>query len=81
MNRIYHDAFEVLEIEMIYGRAGLKEIGNFCGLNLGYPRYPMSTVLSGETRRNILRRLENWWFSRPFVIGRSAANVGPDGEP
>jgi 4-hydroxy-tetrahydrodipicolinate synthase len=64
MNRIYHDAFDVLEIEILYGRAGLKEIGSICGLNLGSPRYPMSNSLTGNDRSDIRRRVESWSFGR-----------------
>ncbi len=64
MNRIYHDAFDVLEIEIVYGRAGLKEIGNVCGLNLGSPRFPMASMLSNKDRADIRRRVESWPFGR-----------------
>ena len=79
MNRIYHDAFDVLEIEMIYGRAGLREIGNVCGLGLGAPRHPMTSVLSGDDRRDIQRRLENWSFARKVLASPVLAES--DGQP
>jgi dihydrodipicolinate synthase/N-acetylneuraminate lyase len=73
MNRLYQEAFEVLEIEMIYGRAGLREIGNVCGLNLGAPRYPMSNLLSGDDRMDIRRRLESWSFLRKALAEAALA--------
>jgi dihydrodipicolinate synthase/N-acetylneuraminate lyase len=69
MSRIYHEASSVLEIEMIYGKAGLKEIGNVAGLNLGAPRYPMAAVLSETDRHDVRSRLENWSFSRKLLSG------------
>jgi 4-hydroxy-tetrahydrodipicolinate synthase len=68
MNRIYQDAFDVLEIEMIHGRAGLREIGIQCGLNLGPARYPKAPLLSKEVRKDIRRRLEAWTFSRELIL-------------
>ena len=80
MNCIYRDAFDVLEIEMIYGRAGLREIGNFCGLNLGAPRYPMAHVLSDEDRRDIRRRLKDWSFVQKLGVSARALAAGSDGD-
>jgi 4-hydroxy-tetrahydrodipicolinate synthase len=76
MNRIYHEAFDVLEIEMIYGRAGLREIGNVCGLNLGAARHPMADVLSAKHRSEIRRRLERWPYSQELLA--KPALVGTD---
>jgi 4-hydroxy-tetrahydrodipicolinate synthase len=67
MNRTYDEAFDVLEIEMLYGRAGLKEIGNICGRNVGSSRYPMAAALSDSARADIVRRLSNWSLGRPLV--------------
>jgi 4-hydroxy-tetrahydrodipicolinate synthase len=80
MNQLYEDAFEVLEIEMMYGRAGLREIGNQCGLKLGPPRYPMAPVLSKETCVDIRRRLENWTFSRELLVDHAEVCAGFNGK-
>jgi 4-hydroxy-tetrahydrodipicolinate synthase len=63
LNRVYRDAFDVLEIEIIYGKAGLKEIGNACGRNVGPTRHPIVQTLSAEDRRDIRRRIEGWSFA------------------
>ncbi|MEX0643484.1 MAG: dihydrodipicolinate synthase family protein [Pirellulales bacterium] len=77
MNHIYHEAFDVLEIEFAYGKAGLKEIGNACGRNVGPTRYPMCPVLTGDDCRDIQRRLKKWSFSAPFLT--ETALVGSEG--
>jgi len=60
MLRLYQNAFDVLEIEIIYGKAGLKEIGNVCGRNVGPTRYPQTQALTAEAREDIRRRIEQW---------------------
>jgi 4-hydroxy-tetrahydrodipicolinate synthase len=67
MNRTYEAAFEVLEIEMLYGRAALKEIGNICGRNVGASRYPMAGSLTETARSDIIQRLSKWPLGRPHV--------------
>ena len=67
MNRTYENAFDVLEIEMLYGRAGLKEIGNICGRNVGASRYPMAGSLTDGSRADIIRRLADWPLGRPHI--------------
>ncbi len=71
MNRVYQEAFDVLDIELIYGRAGLKEIGNQCGHDVGPTRYPMVQTLTPADREDIRRRLAAWSFGRPYITGRS----------
>jgi 4-hydroxy-tetrahydrodipicolinate synthase len=67
MNQIYQEAFDVLEIELLYGKLGLKEIGNYCGLNVGPTRFPMVDTLSESAREDIQRRLFEWRFTRDRV--------------
>jgi len=62
MNNLYREAFDVLEIEQTYGKAGLKEIGNCCGMNVGPTRYPLKDALSASDRADIQRRLDSWSF-------------------
>ena len=62
MNRLYQQAFEVLEIEMLYGKAGLKQIGNSCGRSVGPTRYPLGDVLTAAARKDIEERLDRWSF-------------------
>ena len=81
MNEIYQDAFDVLEIELMYGKLGLKEIGNHCGFNVGPTRFPMVDNLSESAREDIERRLVEWRFTRDRVTSsrsrrRPAAAVG-----
>jgi 4-hydroxy-tetrahydrodipicolinate synthase len=60
LNNLYQDAFEVLEIELLYGKAGLKEIGHVMGVVNGVTRFPLTTSLSDADRADIRRRLERW---------------------
>ena len=69
MNEVYRSAFEVLEIEMLYGRAGLKEIANICGLKVGPTRYPMVPNLSPSVREDIERRLAGWEYTNKLLGG------------
>ena len=63
MNDLYQSAFEVLEIEQLYGKAGLKLIGNLCGRSVGPTRYPLGDPLTAAARDDIERRLANWSFT------------------
>jgi 4-hydroxy-tetrahydrodipicolinate synthase len=72
MNRLYQEAFDVLEIELLYGRAGLKEISNFCGFNAGPTRFPLVNPLSLADREDIERRLREWPFTRKLLQRRTA---------
>jgi dihydrodipicolinate synthase/N-acetylneuraminate lyase len=67
MNDLYQGAFEVLEIEQIYGRAGLKAIANLCGRNVGPTRHPMTDTLTLADREDIERRLWGWALSRDLL--------------
>jgi 4-hydroxy-tetrahydrodipicolinate synthase len=62
MLRVYNEAFGVLEIEILYGKAGLKEIGNICGRNVGPTRYPIAETLTADIRQDITRRINQWSF-------------------
>jgi 4-hydroxy-tetrahydrodipicolinate synthase len=64
MNQLYQDAFDVLEIELLYGRAGLKQIGNLCGVTNGLSRFPMTSSLSEMDIQDIRNRLARWSFTR-----------------
>lgn len=77
MNAIYQDAFDVLEIEIVYGRSGLKTIGNLCGTAPGPTRYPMTSPLSISDLEDIYRRLERWSFTRDLVKGCWGATSSP----
>jgi 4-hydroxy-tetrahydrodipicolinate synthase len=69
MNELYQEAFDVLEIELLYGKLGLKEIGNYCGMNVGPTRFPIVDTLSETARGDIERRLSEWRFTRGRVTG------------
>jgi 4-hydroxy-tetrahydrodipicolinate synthase len=71
MNNLYQDAFDALEIEQIYGKAGLKEIGNCCGHGVGPTRYPIANILTPADREDIFRRLSRWSYTRPFLRSES----------
>lgn len=70
MNNLYQDAFDVLEIELLYGRAGLKEIGNMCGISNGPTRFPMSPSLKQADYEDIRSRLRRWSFTRDLLRDR-----------
>jgi len=77
MITVYHDAFDVLEIEFIYGRAGLKTIGNLCGLSVGPTRYPMASPLSISDLEDIYRRLAQWSFTHDLLTACWGASDVP----
>ncbi|MBI4581233.1 MAG: hypothetical protein HY718_16140, partial [Planctomycetes bacterium] len=51
----------------LYGRAGLKEIANICGLKVGPTRHPMVPNLSPSVREDIERRLAGWEYTNKLV--------------
>ncbi len=67
MNEVYQGAFDVLEIEFLHGKAGLKEIANVCGFEVGPCRHPLARSLSPAAREDIHRRLSNWSFTQDLV--------------
>ena len=71
MNNLYQDAFDVLEIEQLYGKAGLKEIANYSGRKVGPTRYPMTDTLSLEDREDIEHRLSAWSYTRELLVKES----------
>ncbi len=73
MNRLYQDAFAVLEIELLYGRGGLKEIGRLCGVCNGVTRFPMIDALREADRQDIRRRLLEWSFTHDLVTGKQVS--------
>jgi 4-hydroxy-tetrahydrodipicolinate synthase len=76
MNRLYQDAFDVLEIELLYGREGLKEIGNLCGISPGPTRFPMTRVLRDADREDIRARLAAWPFTQDLLVKPERRTTG-----
>lgn len=72
MSELYRKAFDVLEIELLYGRAGLKYIAEACGQSPGPTRFPMTSPLTDETRQDIRRRLAGWSFTRDMLSDADA---------